>query len=115
MKVENKVDAATITWNEFNFTHSDLSKFKKYAINVTKDGEEVIYDESLDITSSFEITSLLSSTEYEAKISVTLDEFGESELSNAIIIRTLPAQLTGNRLKTFFTQLKLLILIPIEK
>ena len=104
-KVENNVDAATLTWNEFANTHSDASKFKKYVIEVTQDGVIVTHDESLDITSSFEISSLgmlagqslESSTEYEAKIRVILHNFGQSEFSDPITIRTLPAQLSGNK------------------
>ena len=94
--VENKVDAATVTWNEFANTHSDPSKFKKYVIELTQDGVKLANDESLDITSSFEISSLESSTEYEAKIKVILHDFGESEFSDPITIKTLPAQLSGN-------------------
>ena len=94
--VENKVDAATVTWNEFANTHSDPSKFKKYVIELTQDGVKLANDESLDITSSFEISSLESSTEYEAKIKVFLHDFGESEFSDPITIKTLPAQLSGN-------------------
>ena len=96
--VENKPDAATIKWDEFTFTHSDASKFQKYVIQVTQGGEKVTDKESLDITSSFEITSLLSSTEYEAKIGVTLHDFGQSELSDPITIKTIPSQLRGNKL-----------------
>ena len=61
----------------------------------------MIDDESLDPISAFEITSLLSSTEYEAKIKVTLHEFGESELSDPITIKTRPAQLSGKKLYQF--------------
>ena len=98
-KVENKVDAATVTWNEFANTHSDPAKFKKYVIELTQDGVKVADDESLNITSSFEISSLESSKEYEAKIKVILHEFGQSEFSDPITIKTLPAQLSGNKLK----------------
>ena len=94
--VENKVDAATVTWNEFANTHSDPSKFKKYVIELTQDGVKLANDESLGITSSFEISSLESSTEYEAKIKVILHDFGESEFSDPITIKTLPAQLSCN-------------------
>ena len=66
----------------------------------------MIDDESLDPISAFEITSLLSSTEYEANIQVIIHEFGESELSDAILIRTLPAQLSGNRLRNNLTHFK---------
>ena len=97
-KVENKADAATVTWNEFANTHSDPAKFKKYVISVTKDGVKVADDESLTIASSFEISSLESSTEYEAKIKVILHDFGESEFSDPITIKTLPAQIMGNKL-----------------
>ena len=100
--VENKVDAATVTWNEFANTHSDPSKFKKYGIELTQDGVKLANDESLDITSSFEISSLESSTEYEAKIKVILHDFGESEFSDPITIKTLPAQLSGNKLNHFW-------------
>ena len=100
--VENKVDAATVTWNEFANTHSDPSKFKKYVIELTQDGVKLANDESLDITSSFEISSLESSTEYEAKIKVILHDFGESEFSDPITIKTLPAQLSGNKLNHFW-------------
>ena len=102
-KVENNVDAATLTWNEFANTHSDASKFKKYVIEVTQDGVIVTDDESLDITSSFEISSLESSTEYEAKIRVILHDFGQSEFSDPITIKTLPAQLSGNKLNSFLS------------
>ena len=94
--VENKDDAATVTWNEFANTHSDPAKFKKYVIELTQDEVKLVDDESLDITSSFEISSLESSTEYEAKIKVILHDFGESEFSDPITIKTLPAQLSGN-------------------
>ena len=99
--VENKVDAATVTWNEFANTHSDPSKFKKYVIGLTQDGVKLANDESLDITSSFEISPLESSTEYEARIKVILHDFGESEFSDPITIKTLPAQIMGNKLKSF--------------
>ena len=102
--VENKDDAATVTWNEFANTHSDPAKFKKYVIELTQDEVKLVDDESLDITSSFEISSLESSTEYEAKIKVILHDFGESEFSDPITIKTLPAQLSGNKLKHFLTQ-----------
>ena len=95
-KVENRVDAATVTWNEFANTHSDSAKFKKYVIELTQDGMKVADNESLIITSFFEISSLESSTEYEAKIKVILHDFGESEFSDPITIKTLPAQLSGN-------------------
>ena len=94
-KVETTVDAAVVTWNEFNHTHSDASKFKKYEIVVEQSGVKVTEDASLDNTPFFEITPLSSSTEYEAKIRVILHEFGASELSDPITIRTLPAQLSG--------------------
>ena len=103
-KVENKVDAATVTWNKFANTHSDPAQFKKYIIELTQDGVKVTDDESLNITSFFEISSLESSTEYEAKIKVILHDFGESEFSDPITIKTLPAQLSGNKLKHFLTQ-----------
>ena len=113
-KVKNNVTAATLTWNEFAYTHSDASEFKKYVIEVTQDGVIVTHDESLDITSSFEISSLgmlagqslESSTEYEAKIRVILHNFGQSEFSDPITIRTLPAQLSGNKLKLDFDPLE---------
>ena len=98
-KVENKADAATVTWNEFNNTHSDTAQFKKYVIELTQDGVKLPKDESFDVTSSFEISPLESSTEYEAKIKVFLHDFGESEFSDPITIKTLPAQLSGNNLK----------------
>ena len=97
--VENKVDAATVTWNEFANTHSEPAKFKKYVIELTQDGVKVADDESLNITSFFEISSLESSTEYEAKIKVILHDFGQSEFSDPISIKTLPAQLSGNKLR----------------
>ena len=96
-KVETKVDAAIVRWNEYNHTHSDASKFEKYVIEVKQGGVKVTQDESLDITPSFEISPLLSSTEYKVQIKVILHEFGASELSDPIIIRTLPAQLSGNK------------------
>ena len=100
--VENKADAATVTWNEFAKTHSDPAKFEKYVIEVTKDGVKEFPDlESPNITSSFEISPLDSSTEYEAKIKVILHDFGESEFSDPITIKTLPAQVKGNKSKSF--------------
>ena len=94
-KVENKVDLAIVRWNEFVYTHSDASKFKKYVIEVKQGGVKVTEDESLDNTPYFEISPLLSSTEYKAQIKVILHDFGASEFSDPIIIRTLPAQLSG--------------------
>ena len=105
-KVENKVDAATVTWNKFANTHSDPAQFKKYIIELTQDGVKVADDESIDPTSFFEISSLESSTEYEAKIKVILHDFGESEFSDPITIKTLPAQLSGNKLKLDFDPLE---------
>ena len=98
-KVENKADdAATVTWDEFAKTHSDTAKFEKYVIEVTKDGVKELDLESPTITSSFEISPLESSTEYEAKVKVILHDFGESEFSDPITIKTLPAQIMGNKL-----------------
>ena len=82
-----------------------LERHKKYgfifyldltllSIVKTQDNETTVY-ESTDVTSLYLVGPLETATEYTASVQLVTKDFGKSDYTNPITIKTLPSKLSG--------------------
>ena len=87
-------DQAQLNWNALATTNVDNGQFVKYIIQNDKAGTKVAY-ESTDIASLYELQNLETATEYSTSIKLVTQDFGESEYTAPITIKTLPLKLSS--------------------
>ena len=87
-------DQAQLNWNALATTNVEDEQFVKYVIQNDKAGTKMVY-ESTDIVSLYEMQNLETATEYSTSIKLVTQDFGESEYTAPITIKTLPLKLSG--------------------
>ena len=83
------LDSASISWNEY--TDLDSTQFEKYIVKVKK--RYVSEDEETPMTvetteNSYSISGLESAMDYEIWVSVYASDFGQSEWSESVYLKT---------------------------
>ena len=87
-----------VVLNEIIPSRPDINndQFLKYSVSIvkTQDNETTVY-ESTDVTSLYLVGPLETATEYTASVQLVTKDFGKSDYTNPITIKTLPSKLSG--------------------